>query len=148
MPNSWTAHQPIALPPRSLAYAAAALLGALVVFGLASGFLATLRQASAPGVGGDSSAQTAADGTLIAKPIVEIQAPTAAEPADAQADKADASADAQDIASQAAAAQAVQAKPSKAGGNIDDILTSPTEKPPAPVKAPDEAPPVKTDVPF
>ena len=147
MPNSWTAHQPIALPPRSLAYAAAALLGALVVFGVASGFLATLRQASAPGVGGEGAAQSA-DGALIAKPIVEIQAPTAAEPADAQADKADASADAQDIASQAAAAQAVQAKPSKAGGNIDDILTSPTEKPPAPVKAPDEAPPVKTDVPF
>ena len=50
-------------------------------------------------------------------------------------------------------AQEIQAKPSKPGGDIDDILTSPNEKPPAQVKpAADEAPPpgapVKTDVPF
>jgi hypothetical protein len=67
--------------------------------------------------------------------------------ADADQAKADA------LAAKAAAAQAVQAKPSKPTGNIDDILTSPSEKPPAPVKpSADEAPPpgapVKTDVPF
>jgi hypothetical protein len=41
---------------------------------------------------------------------------------------------------------------SDAKGDIDQIMTSPTEKPPAPVKAPPEAPPgtapVKSDVPF
>jgi hypothetical protein len=57
------------------------------------------------------------------------------------------------LAAKAAMAQEIQAKPSKPGGDIDDILASPSEKPPAAVKpGADEAPPssapVKTDVPF
>ena len=56
---------------------------------------------------------------------------------------------AQEAAAQTAA-QAVQAKPSKPAGSIDEILASPSEKPPAPVKpSADEAPPTaQSDVPF
>ncbi len=149
MPNSWTAQGPISLPPRGLVYFAAAIVGALALVGALSGFWATLRQASAPGLTADETGRAVNDGTLDAKPIVEIQAPVATDTAIA-ADVGDAAQqdDAKTIANQAAAAQAVQAKPSKAGGNIDDILTSPTEKPPAPIKVPDEAAPVKSDVPF
>ena len=63
---------------------------------------------------------------------------------DAAADAAtDAEVANESIASKAAAAQALQSKPSSPSGNIDDILTSPQEKPPAPVKSDnaDEAPP-------
>ena len=49
-------------------------------------------------------------------------------------------------------AQALQAKPTGAPGDIDSIMTSASERPTAPAKkGPDEAPPptpVKSDVPF
>ena len=150
MTQAWTPDGPISLPPRALAYGAGAAIAAMAVVGIGLGFNASLRQSGAPGLA-DPGQNVSADGTLIAKPIVELPPPvtaaneagaenTAVNAADAEGDKIDA---------QTAAAQAVQSKPSKAAGDIDQILTSPTEKPPAPIKAPaDEAPPVKSDVPF
>jgi len=92
--------------------------------------------------------------TLTARPLVDVTPPTAAPAAaDDKADSSDAdSAKATDLAAQTAKAQALQAKPTGAPGDIDTIMTSASEKPLAPVKkGPDEAPPpapVKSDVPF
>ena len=153
MANAWIDNGPVSLPPRWLAYTAGAVVMALAVFGVAIGMRAAWRDAGAPDIGG--AADSAADhGSLLAKPIVQapppVAAPDAADDAAKQAadDAEQAKADA--IAAKTAAAQEVQAKPSQPAGNIDEILTSPSEKPPAPVKpATDEAPPpVKTDVPF
>ncbi len=154
MANAWISNGPVSLPPRWLAYTAAGciLLGA--VAGVGMGFQAAWR---APAEPGSTSATTAtADGELTAHPIVEMPPPVTApvqEASDAAIDaKVDAEVANESIASKTAAAQALQSKPSSPSGNIDDILTSPQEKPPAPVKAPtDEAPPtapVKSDVPF
>lgn len=149
MTRAWTPDGPISLPPRALAYGAGALIAIMAVVGIGLGFNASLRQSSAPGIAGVG--QTAsADGTPIAQPIVELPPPVAAlNTADAETATNAVDAQADTIGAQTAAAQAVQSKPSKAPGDIDQILTSHTEKPPAPVKAPaDEAPPVKSDVPF
>ena len=84
---------------------------------------------------------------------MDLAPPTAA-PDDkkADADDSDDDTDKSDaLAAKTAAAQAIQAKPANPGGDIDDVLASPTEKPPTPTKAPDESPPgtpVKSDVPF
>ena len=57
-----------------------------------------------------------------------------------------------DIAAKTAAAQAVQSKPAQTQSDIDDILTSASERPQAPAKpSTDETPPsgpTKSDVPF
>lgn len=147
---SWTGRGPISLPPRPLAYGAGGLVVVAAVAALALGFRASIRQPGAPG----AINQTAVDDadTLTARPIVELPPPVPeAETAAKDADSSDA-ADAKALASQTAEAQAIQAKSSKPGGDIDAIMTSPTEKPPSPVKAPaDETPPgapVKSDVPF
>ena len=120
------------------------------------GIRAAFRDGGAPDLGGlsDSAANS---GTLVATPIVQAPPPVAAPDDSADADKQDAAdaeqAKADALATKAAMAQEIQAKPSKPGGDIDDILASPSERPPAPVKpTTDEAPPsgapVKTDVPF
>jgi hypothetical protein len=153
MASSWTGEGPVSIPPKSLAYAAAIILAALAVLGVGLGFHAAFRQTSAPGLDADAINAAAGGDVIAATPIVDLPPPVNAA---AENDKAaDAKADDQDtesLAAKAAAAQAVQAKAAKPAGNIDDILASPTEKPPAPVKAaPDEAPPnapVKSDVPF
>ena len=157
MANAWTSNGPVSVPPRSVAYAAGALIAAMAIVGVGMGFRAAWRAPSEPGSALDSGRNATADGELTAHPIVEMPPPVTA-PAPDKADDAaaDAATDAEvageSIASRAAAAQAVQSKPSSPSGNIDDILTSPQEKPPAPVKSPtDEAPPaapVKSDVPF
>jgi len=156
MVNAWIDNGPVALPPRSLAYGAGAILVALALAGVALGLRAAWREAGAPDLGGGPAGAASDDGALTAKPIVDLPAPVAAaEPAkDADKDAAAAEqAKADAIAAKTAAAQEVQAKPSKPAGDIDQILTSASEKPPAPAKpAADEAPPpsapVKTDVPF
>ncbi len=156
MTNTWISNGAVSLPPRSLAYAAGALICAMAIAGAGMGFRAAWRAPSEPDAALDNGRDATADGELMAHPIVEMPAPVVA-PADKADDAAaDAATDAEvaseSIASKAAAAQAVQSKPSSPSGNIDDILTSPQEKPPAPVKSPDEeAPPsapVKSDVPF
>jgi hypothetical protein len=118
------------------------------------GLRAAWHDSGAPDLG--AAVDSAADQSLLtAKPIVETPPPvapvenTAAKDEAADADQAKADA----LAAKEAAAQEIQAKTSKPAGDIDDILASPTEKPPAAVKpSTDEAPPssapVKTDVPF
>ncbi|MGI9168602.1 MAG: hypothetical protein ACR2FH_00295 [Caulobacteraceae bacterium] len=157
MASTWTQNGPVSLPPRSLAYGAAALLVALAAAGVALGLRAAWRESGAPGLAAGSAASASSDDTLTARPIVGLPAP--APPPDAAKDETQsddtAAADqskADTIAAKTVAAQAIQAKPSQPAGNIDDILTSASEKPAAPVKPPaDEAPPgapVKSDVPF
>jgi hypothetical protein len=156
MSNTWTRNGPVSLPPRWLAYTAGALVMALAIVGVGMGIRAAFRDGGAPDLGG--VADSAADkSTLVAAPIVQTPPPAPAADASADTNKADAADDEQDkadaLAAKAAMAQEIQAKPSRPGGDIDDILASPNEKPPTPVKpAADEAPPpsapVKTDVPF
>ena len=156
MANAWIANGPVSLPPRSLAYIAGLIIAALSIAGIGMGFRAAWRAPLEPGSASDNSRGMTADGELTAHPIVQMPPPVvpAADKADdAAADAAtDAEVASESIASKTAAAQALQSKPSGASGNIDDILTSPQEKPPTPVKAPaDEAPPtapIKSDVPF
>jgi hypothetical protein len=147
--RTWTDNGPVALPSRTLAYGAGLLVLVFALGGAGLGFQAAFRRNAAPGL--DAAPGQRADDALIARPIVDLAPPTAAPPEQkASDDDDDAKADA--LAAQTAAAQAIQAKTSAAGGNIDDVLASPTEKPLAPTKGPaDEAPPgtpVKTDVPF
>jgi len=153
MASAWTQNGPISLPSRTLAYGAGLAVVLFAVLGVGAGFEAASRRSAGPEL--DASAEAGAkDDALIAKPIVDLAppapAPEAAKDADADADAEAAKADA--LAAQTAAAQAIQAKPANAGGNIDEVLASPTEKPVAtPGKGADEAPPgapVKSDVPF
>ncbi len=154
MASGWIVNGPVALPPRGLAYFAAGLIATAAVAGVGMGFSAAWRAPVEPGSADAAAANADTDGQLTAHPIVELPPPV--QPvADAASDAAaDAATDAEvandSIASKAAAAQALQSKPANPSGNIDEILASPQEKPPAPVKAPaDEAPPpVKSDVPF
>ena len=156
MANAWMDNGPVSLPPRSLAYGAGAMIAAMAIVGAGMGFRAAWRAPSEPGSTLDSGRNATADGESIAHPIVEMPPPVAPAPDKADDAAADAATDAEvaneSIARKAAAAQAVQSKPSSPSGNIDDILASPQEKPPAAVKSPtDEAPPtapVKSDVPF
>jgi len=156
MASAWTENGPVSLPPRSLAYFAGVVVLALAIVGVALGFRAASRQGAAPGIGDNGTEASASDDTLTAKPIVElpppVTAPTAAKE-EAKADDTKAADDkARELAAKTAEAQEIQAKPSKPAGDIDDILTSASEKPPAPAAAPaDPAPPgapVKSDVPF
>ncbi|MEO7026717.1 MAG: hypothetical protein ABI056_04100 [Caulobacteraceae bacterium] len=152
MAGAWIDNGPVSLPPRILAYGAASLILLLAAAGVGLGMRAASRDSGAPDLGSpvqDDPGQA----KLAARPTV--QAPPAAPSDDAQSN-ADETADAaksDNIAEKTAAAQEVQAKPAKAAPNIDEILASPTEKPPPAIKpATDEAPPpsapVKTDVPF
>ena len=149
MTQAWTPDGPISLPPRTLAYGAGAVIAAMALVGIGLGFNASSRRSSAPGLEGSGQAASA-DGAPIARPIVELPPPVTAANTDADAAASNATdAAADNIDAQTAAAQAVQSKPSKAPADIDQILTSKTEKPPTSVKpSTDEAPPVKTDVPF
>ncbi len=154
MTSAWVENGPVSLPPRNVAYGAGIFVAAIAVIGVALGFHAGWRDGAAPGFGGLSTRRALDNGVLSASPIVEIAppvapAPSAADAAKAAADAA-AAAKAKELAAQTAAAQALQAKTSKPEGNIDDILTSASEKPPAPVKPSTEEapPPPKSDVPF
>ena len=152
MASAWTDNGPVSLPSRSLAYGAGVAVLLLAAAGVGMGFEAAFHRSATPDLSAEATQAGGKDDALIAKPIVELAPPTAApaaaddgsDAADDEAAKADA------IAAQTAAAQAIQAKPSTTGGNIDDVLTSPTEKPPASTKGPADGapPPVKSDVPF
>jgi len=129
-----------------------ALLFLTAAMGATLGWRAAARPPSGPA---DPNAVATADtSTLTARPLVDITPPAATRAAaDDKADSSDAdTAKAADLAAQTAKAQALQAKPTGAPGDIDTIMTSASEKPLAPAKkGPDEAPPptpVKSDVPF
>ncbi len=148
MAGAWTRNEPISLPSRPLAYGAGLLVIVLAAAGAGLGFNAAWRKTVAPELSGVGQG-TLRDDALIARPIVDLTPPAPA-PQAAKADSDDDAAKADALDAQTAAAQAIQAKAT--GGDIDDVLASPTEKPPAPTKAAtDEAPPgtpVKSDVPF
>ncbi len=157
MANAWSGKGPVSLPPRWLAYLAGWLIVVTAIAGVAMGFRAAWRAPSEPGSASENGHNATADGELVAHPIVELPPPVTAPATDKGDDAAaDAATDAEvaneSIASKTAAAQALQSKSSNPSGNIDDILTSPQEKPPVPVKSTaDEAPPsapIKSDVPF
>jgi hypothetical protein len=154
MASAWTENGPISLPSRFLAHAAGATLVLLAILGVGMGFQASVRRASAPDLE-NAAGERGKDDALIAKPIVDLAPPVSAPDAahnDADSGDDEDAAKADALAAQTAAAQAIQAKAAKGGGNIDDVLASPTEKPPAAVRGPaDEAPPgtpVRSDVPF
>jgi len=150
--TDWIQNGPVSLPPRALAYGVGALLFLTAAAGVGLGWRAASRPPSGPA---DPSALAARDAnTLTARPLVDITPPAAARvAADDRSDSSDAdSAKAAALAAQTVKAQALQAKPTGAPGDIDTIMTSASEKPLAPAKkGPDEAPPptpVKSDVPF
>jgi hypothetical protein len=152
MASAWTENGPISLPSRAIAYGAGLVVVLFALLGVGAGFEAASRRGGGPELDAASGAG-AKDDALIAKPIVDLAPPAPAPEANKDdSDDSDADAKADALAAQTAAAQAIQAKPANAAGNIDEVLTSPTEKPPAtPAKGADEAPPgapVKSDVPF
>lgn len=153
MSSEWTQNGPVSLPPRSVAYGAGLIVLVVGLAGLGFGFKTGLHS-SQPGAA-DASARVTADGsTEEARPIVvlppPVTAPVVAATAAPKKDEADSSTDdAKEAQAQAVAAQQVQGKGGKSGQDIDDILTSSSEKPPAPVKpSNDEAPPTRSDVPY
>jgi hypothetical protein len=145
---AWTENGPVSIPSTPVVGVVALLIGIAAIGGVGLGLKASWRDANRPAQG---SVDTQASGqAILAQPIVELPQPQAApvEAAAANATKAD---DSAEIAAKTAAAQAVQSKPAQSNGDIDDILTSSSEKPQAPAKpSTDEAPPTapKSDVPF
>ncbi|HSZ50513.1 MAG TPA: hypothetical protein VK801_02990 [Caulobacteraceae bacterium] len=149
MADGWIDNGPVSLPPRTLAYGAGALVLVLAVVGGGLGFDAAWRRQAGPELNATGPANEPGD--LVAKPIVEIAPPTPAPEESKDEDTADNQANDEAKADALTAeAQANQGKDAKS--DIDQIMASPTEKPPAPVKGPPEAPPgtapVKSDVPF
>ncbi|MGH6992071.1 MAG: hypothetical protein ACRED8_02015 [Caulobacteraceae bacterium] len=152
MTSAWTDKDPVSSPSRAIAFWAGAVILLLALVGLGLGLRASWRSQAPPEI---NPGEAPAANVAVAKPIVELPPPVAA-PIPTKADaKADQQAQAEDkaLTAQTQAVQAIQAKPSRAMGNIDDILASPTEKPPPPIaeapgEAPPAAPPPKTDVPF
>ena len=152
---SWTENGPVSLPPRSLAYGAAAAVALAALIGTGIGFRAGWRGEGSPAVAGADQSQSA-DTAVPAQPIVDVaavQQPPSTNAAASNAVSQDQEeAASNDIAVKTAAAQAIQSKQATSTATIDEILTPPTEKPQAPAKpTTDEgapgAPP-KSDVPF
>ncbi len=153
---AWTESDgPVSTPPRPVAYFAGALIVAAAFLGLGLGFRASERTEH-PGVG-SADQSLGVDAATPARPLVEIPAlPTQTAAANTATNAADDQDEADDnsIDAQTAEAQQIQSKPSKGDSSIDDVLTSPSEKPQAPAKpSSDEAPPGeptkgKSDVPF
>jgi hypothetical protein len=152
MASAWTENGPISLPPKSLALSVGAALCLLACVGVGMGIRASWKENGGPDLAGAASESADSADALTAKPIVDLPPPPVADAAnEVTADTKDDSKD-DAIQERTAEAQQVQATTSKSGADIDQILTSPTEKPPAPAKpATDETPPgppVKSDVPF
>jgi hypothetical protein len=153
---AWIQNGPVSVPPTPVVGFIAFVIGATALGAVGLGVRASWRDVSRPAAG-EIDTQVSSQ-AIAAQPIVELpqpqqQAVAAATAAAASTNSARAAADtSDDIAAKTAAAQAVQSKPSQASGNIDDILTSSSEKPQAPAKpSTDEVPPSgppKSDVPF
>jgi hypothetical protein len=153
---AWIDNGPVALPTKPLVIFVGVILFAVAVGGAGLGVHAVWRPAGAASAGsGDEGLDAQA---IAARPIVELPpppqaAPVAAAPAtNAAVVKKNDEDDSNAIAAKTAAAQAVQANPAKKASDIDDILTSSSEKPQPPAKpsTDESAPgvPAKSDVPF
>jgi len=154
MASAWTGDGPVTVPPRGLAYGIGGAMVLLAFVGAGMGLRAAWKDTGAPDLGGAAASSADSADTLTAKPIVELPAAAnvAANTADNTSDASD-DTSAADLQAKTAEAQQVQSTASKQGGDIDKILASPAEKPPAPTKpttdeAPPAGPPVKSDVPF
>jgi hypothetical protein len=152
---SWIENGPVALPSRGVVGLAATAILIAAVGGAGIGFRSGWRDGSKSAAAGEDVTDVSAQ-AIAAKPLVELPPPVAP-PASNAAPASNAMAakdegDDNDIDAKEAQAQAVQAKPSQSMGDVDQILTSPSEKPQAPVKPPaDESAPAapgKSDVPF
>jgi len=148
---AWIENGPVSVPPTPVVVFVGVVICAAAIAGVGLGFKGSWRDATRPAQGSLADAQ-AADQAVLAQPIVELPQPQAAPvPAAAATNTAKEADDSAVIAEKTAAAQAVQSKPAQTPSNIDDILTSPSEKPQAPAKpSTDEAPPTapQSDVPF
>ena len=151
---AWIDNGPVSVPPTPVVVFVGVVICAAAIGGVGLGFKASWRDATRPTQGALADTQAAGQAVL-AQPIVELPqpqaAPVAANTLAAATNAARDADDSSDIAEKTAAAQAVQSKPAQTPSNIDDILTSPSEKPQAPAKpSTDEAPPTapKSDVPF
>jgi hypothetical protein len=155
MASAWTGSGPVTVPPRGLAYGIGGALLLLAFVGAGMGIRAAWKDTGAPELGGAAATSADSADTLTAKPIVELPAAAnvASNSSDNTADGSDDSS-AGDLQAKTAEAQQVQSTASKQGADIDKILASPTEKPPAASKPttdeapPPPGPPVKSDVPF
>jgi hypothetical protein len=149
---SWTDTGPVSVPPRPVAYFAGALLVAAAIVGVGLGFRASWRNGDRASSSLDQTAGV--DAAIPARPLVELPAPpqqvAAANTVAANSTDDQDEADDNSIAAKTAAAQEVQSNPSKSNADIDDVLTSSSEKPQAPAKpsTDESAPPGKSDVPF
>jgi hypothetical protein len=155
---SWIESGPVSTPSRSTVTFVAVALAAVAVFGAGYG-LHEVWRAGGPATAGAGDASQDAQ-AIAARPLVDLTAveqkpppaANAAPAANAVSEKDESDEEANSIAEKTAAAQAVQSKPAQQPGDIDQILTSPSERPQAPAKpSTDEgAPgsPSKSDVPF
>jgi len=152
---AWIDNGPVALPTGRTLTLAAALIGAAALVGAGYGFSSGWR-GGAQRVAGAVDPNQDIDQAVDAKPLVTLTPPTAPAATNLaasnaiEAKKSDDEDASNEIAAKTAAVEAVQSKPAQQAPDIDDLLTSPTEKPQAPAKPnpADEAPPLKTDVPF
>jgi hypothetical protein len=150
---AWIENSPVSLPSKPLVIFVGVILFAAAVGGAGLGVRAVWRS---PGAATSGSGDESLDAQAIAaRPIVELPPPPQAAPVAAVAappKKVDDQDDSNAIAAKTAAAQAVQANPAKKASDIDDILTSSSEKPQPPAKptTDESAPgaPAKSDVPF
>ncbi|HZZ88434.1 MAG TPA: hypothetical protein VFE13_08865 [Caulobacteraceae bacterium] len=148
---AWTENGPVSTPSNTIVGVVALVIGIAAVGGLGLGFKASFRDASRP-ARGEIDTQISGQATM-AQPIVELPQPQAAPPPTnaAATNAAKAADDSDEIAAKTAAAQAAQSKPAQPPPDIDQMLTSPSEKPQPPAKpSTDESPPSapKSDVPF
>ena len=136
---SWSESGPVSTPPRSTVTFVAAALAAVAVVGAGFGVHAVWRAGGPASAGSGDQGQDAQ--AISAKPLVDIPAveqppvtTNAAPAANATSAKDEDEAEANSIAAKTAAAQAVQSKPADQPTDIDQMMTSPSEKPQAPAK--------------
>jgi len=150
---AWIENGPVSVPTTPIVVSVGVVLALAAALSVGFGVKASWREANRP-ARGDLDTQAAGQ-AIIAQPIVELPQPQAAPAANtvvAATNSAKEADDSDDIAAKTAAAQAVQSKPAQTQSDIDDILTSASERPQAPAKpSTDETPPsgpTKSDVPF
>ncbi|HEY1425049.1 MAG TPA: hypothetical protein VGF50_00125 [Caulobacteraceae bacterium] len=132
---SWTESGPVSTPPKATVSLVAVALAAVALFGVGYGVHAVWRGLGPAAAGsGDEARDSQA---VAARPLVDIpaveQPPVTTNAAPAAANAAAAKdqdeAAANTIAAKTAAAQAVQSKPADQPPDIDQMMTSPSEKP-------------------
>ncbi|MGH6957632.1 MAG: hypothetical protein ACREEW_13285 [Caulobacteraceae bacterium] len=151
---AWIENGPVSIPPKPVVRTVAVLVAVVALAGIGYGLREGWRDGGRSAIGATDSTDDVAAAVqaqpLVTLPPVEPPAPSNAAPAaNALADKDEDAANA--IAEKTAAAQAAQSKPAQSVPDIDDILTSSSEKPQAPAKGSGDqsgAGSAKNEVPF